>query len=144
MTANKTLVLCTCDKTQSFNSRILQKVAAAEQVIEVDQLCGKDLNVAAEHLGGSNELLIACGQQAALFERLREDIQAEIHHCAPLSTIDIRDRAGWAAPNAKSKRVHAKQAALIAAAQLPAQNTHLSTAKPPTNRTVKTTTSRLK
>lgn len=119
MTAHKTLVLCTCDQTQSFNSRVLQAVAGAEQVIEVDQLCGKDMNIAAAHLGASNELLIACGQQAALFERLSEDVRAETHHSAPLSSIDIRDRAGWAASSAKSKRVHAKQAALIAAAQLP-------------------------
>ncbi|WP_152207946.1 4Fe-4S binding protein [Marinobacter changyiensis] len=120
MTAHKTLLLCTCDKTQSFNSKALQTAAAAAQVITVDQLCGNDMKTAAEHLGGSNELLIACGQQAALFERLSEDVHAEIEHSAPLSAIDIRDRAGWSASSAKPKRVHAKQAALIAAAQLPA------------------------
>ena len=120
MTAHKTLLLCTCDKTQSFNPELLQKAAAAEQVIAVDQLCGKNMRIAAEHLGGSNELLIACGQQAPLFERLGEDVQAETQHCAPFSTIDIRDRAGWGSANAKPKRLHAKQAALIAAAQLPA------------------------
>ncbi|WP_166267488.1 4Fe-4S binding protein [Marinobacter caseinilyticus] len=120
MTAHKTLLLCTCNKTQSFDPKVLQLAAAAEQVIAVDQLCGKDMKTAAEHLGGSAELLIACGQQAALFERLSEDVQAEIQHSAPLSTIDIRDRAGWSAPSAIPARLHAKQAALIAAAQLPA------------------------
>jgi ferredoxin len=120
MTAHKTLLLCTCDKTQSFNPEALQTAAAAEQVVVVDQLCGKDMKTAAEHMGGSAELLVACGQQAALFERLGEDAQAEIQHSAPLSTIDIRDRAGWSSPGANPKRVQGKQAALIAAAQLPA------------------------
>ncbi|HBM50036.1 MAG TPA: ferredoxin, partial [Marinobacter sp.] len=120
MTAHKTLLLCTCDKTQSFDPKALQAAAAAEQVIVVDQLCGTDMKTAAEHLSGANEVLIACGQQAALFERLGEDIQAEIQHSAPLSTLDIRDRAGWSAPQANPKRLHAKQAALMAAAQLPA------------------------
>ncbi len=120
MMAHKTLLLCTCDKTQSFDPKALQAAAAAEQVIVVDQLCGTDMKTAAEHLSGANEVLIACGQQAALFERLGEDIQAEIQHSAPLSTLDIRDRAGWSAPQANPKRLHAKQAALMAAAQLPA------------------------
>lgn len=119
MSAPKTLLLCTCDKTQTFDSRALQSAAAAEQVISVDQLCGTDMKMAAEHLSGNNEVLIACGQQAALFERLGEDVQAEIQHSAPLSTIDIRDRAGWSAPDAKPGRLHAKQAALVAAGQLP-------------------------
>ena len=120
MTAPKTLLLCSCDRTQSFDPEALRKAAGAEQVIAVDQLCGSDMKTAAEHMGGSAELLLACGQQAALFERLGEDVYAEIVHSAPFSTIDIRDRAGWSAPNAKPERLAAKQAALIAAAQLPA------------------------
>jgi len=120
MTAHKTLLLCTCDKTQSFDSGALQKAAAAEQVVAVDQLCGKDLKTAAEHLGAGNDVLIACGQQAALFERLGEDLYAETQHSAAFSTIDIRDRAGWSAPGARPERLRAKQAALVAAAELPA------------------------
>ena len=119
MTAYKTLLLCTCDKTQSFDSEALKTAAAAEQVIVVDQLCGHDMNTAAEHLGGGAEVLVACGQQAALFERLSDDIQTEFGHSAPLATIDIRDRAGWSAADARPERLHAKQAALMAAGQLP-------------------------
>jgi ferredoxin len=120
MTANKTLLLCTCDKTQSVNTEALQTAAGAGQVVLVDQLCGSDMKTAAEHLSASNDLLIACGQQAALFERLGEDIQAEIQHSAPLGTIDLRDRAGWSAPDADPRRTQAKQAALLAASQLKA------------------------
>ena len=120
MTASKTLLLCSCDKSQTFDSEALRKAAAADQVIAVDQLCGNEMSIAAEHLGASSDVLIACGQQAAFFERLAEDVYAETQHSAPLQSIDIRDRAGWSAPDAKPERLHAKQAALVAAAQLPA------------------------
>ena len=120
MTPNKTLLLCTCDKTQSFSPEALQAASAADQVIVVDQLCGKDMGTAAENLSGGAEVLVACGQQAALFERLGEDVEAEFGRSAPLHTIDIRDRAGWSAANANPKRLHAKQVALMAGAQLPA------------------------
>ncbi|MBJ6136007.1 4Fe-4S binding protein [Marinobacter litoralis] len=131
MTAHKTLVLCSCDKSQRFDPKLLQAAAGAEQVVEVNQLCGNELGIAAEHLAANNEVLIACGQQAALFERLAEDIYAETQHAAPLNTIDIRDRAGWSSPDAKPERLAAKQAALVAAAQLappiaPAKTIHSS------------------
>ncbi len=120
MTAPKTLLLCTCDKTQSFNPEALQAAATAQQVVAVDQLCGKDLQTAVNHLAGRDEVLIACGQQAMLFERLSEEIQTQRQHAASLHCIDIRDRAGWSTASARPERVHAKQAALIAASQLPA------------------------
>lgn len=120
MTVSKTLLLCTCDKSQTFNPDLLKTAAGAEQVIPVNQLCGSEINTAVQHLSADNEVLIACGQQAMLFERLGEELEAERQQCAPFSTIDIRDRAGWAGPKANQKRIHAKQAALIAAAQLPA------------------------
>ncbi|MDI9246412.1 4Fe-4S binding protein [Marinobacter sp. CHS3-4] len=119
MTANKTLLLCSCDRTQSLNPEALQAAAAADQVFSVDQLCVGEMNKAVEHLGGDSEVLIACGQQAALFERLGEEIQAETGRSASLSTIDIRDRAGWSSSNADPRRLNAKQAALLAASRLP-------------------------
>lgn len=119
MPAKKTLLLCSCDKTQALDPESLRAAAAADQVVAVDELCVKDINKAAEHLGGDSEVLIACGQQAALFERLGEEIQSEINHAAPFRTIDIRDRAGWSSAKADPGRLHGKQAALLAAAQLP-------------------------
>ncbi len=119
MTSNKTLLLCSCDKTQALDPESLKAAAAADQVVAVDQLCVGDMSKAVEHLSGQSEVLIACGQQAALFERLGEEIQAETQHAASLHTIDIRDRAGWGSPTADPRRLNGKQAALLAAAQLP-------------------------
>jgi ferredoxin len=120
MTANKTLLLCSCDKTQPLDAEALRAAAAADQVFSVDQLCIGEMSKAVEHLGGDSEVVIACGQQAALFERLGEEIQAETGRSAPLNTIDIRDRAGWSSANADPRRINGKQAALLAASRLPA------------------------
>ena len=54
MTPRKTLLLCSCDKTQSLDAKALKRVAGAEQAIQVDQLCGNEMPVAVEHLGATN------------------------------------------------------------------------------------------
>ncbi|MGB0957378.1 MAG: indolepyruvate ferredoxin oxidoreductase subunit alpha, partial [Litorivicinus sp.] len=119
MSARKTLLLCSCDQSQTLDADALKAVAGAEQVISVDTLCTHQMGLAAEHLGATNDVIIGCGQQATLFERLADEIQTETGHSATLHSIDLRDRAGWAASTAKPKRLHAKQAAMLAAAQLP-------------------------
>lgn len=119
MTAQRTLLLCSCDKTQKIQPDILQKAASADQVETVDQLCGSDMQAAAAALGGDNDVIFACGQQSQLFERLAEEIDVATGNVAPFASIDIRDRAGWGSANANSKRQTAKQAALLVASQLP-------------------------
>ncbi|QGG79272.1 4Fe-4S dicluster domain-containing protein [Litorivicinus lipolyticus] len=119
MSARKTLLLCSCDQSQTFSPEQLKIIAGAEQVLSVDNLCTDDMKLAAEHLSATNDIIIGCGQQTALFERLADEIQDETGHSASLYTIDLRDRAGWSAGDAKPARIHAKQAALLAAAQLP-------------------------
>ena len=127
MPPHKTLLVCSCDQSQHLNPAALQQAAGAEQVIQVDQLCGDDMKTAVEHMSATNELIIACGQQAELFERLGEEIQEETGHCAPLASIDLRDRAGWSAPSALPRRIEAKQSALLAASQLPSPLAPLKT-----------------
>lgn len=127
MSKHTTLLLCTCEKTQTFDADLLQAAAGAEQTIRVDALCAGDLPTAVDHLSATNRVVMACGQQTALFERLADEIEAETGHVAPLATLDIRDRAGWSGAHAKPERIHAKQAALIAASQLPAPLAPLKT-----------------
>ncbi len=127
MSTHKTLLVCSCDQSQHLNPDALMQAAGAEQVIKVDQLCGSDMQTAVEHMAATNELIIACGQQAELFERLGEEIEAETGHVAPLASIDLRDRAGWSAPSAKPIRIEAKQSALLAASQLPSPLAPLKT-----------------
>ena len=118
MATNKTLLLCSCDKTQSIDINALKAAAKADEAVKVDQLCTNELGVAVQHLNGESEVLIACGQQAALFERLSDEIEQNAGRVEPLDFIDLRDRAGWAPKGAKSKRVTAKQSGLLAASQL--------------------------
>lgn len=118
MPTPKTLLLCSCDKTQTLDIKALKAAAQADEAVLVDQLCGSDMAVAAQSLNGNNDLVIACTQQAPLFDRLADEIQAETGKTAAFEFIDLRDRAGWAPKSAKSKRVTAKQSALLAAAQL--------------------------
>lgn len=119
MATKKTLLLCSCDKTQPVDINTLKAAIQAEEAVKVDQLCTNELGVAVQHLSGTNDVLIACGQQATLFERLADEIEQEAGQVAPLDFIDLRDRAGWAPKGAKSKRIAAKQSALLAASQLP-------------------------
>jgi len=118
MATKKTLVLCSCDNTQSLDINTLKAAAQANEAVRVEQLCGSDLGTAVQHLNSEANVVIACSQQAALFERLADEIEAETQQVAPLDFIDLRDRAGWAPKSAKSKRITAKQSALLAAAQL--------------------------
>src|SRR6056300_396995 len=118
MATKKTLVLCSCDNTQSLDINTLKAAAQANEAVRVEQLCGSDLGTAVQHLNSEANVVIACSQQAALFERLADEIEAETQQVAPLDFIDLRDRAGWSPKSAKSKRITAKQSALLAAAQL--------------------------
>lgn len=118
MTSQRTLLLCSCDKTQTLDIDQLKQAAQATEAVKVDQLCGADMTTAVQHLSGSAEVILACGQQATLFNRLADEIEVETQQSVALKTIDLRDRAGWAPKGAKKKRIHAKQAALLAASQL--------------------------
>lgn len=119
MTNLKTLLLCSCDKTQPLDLEALKAAAQADEAIKVDQLCGSDMAIAAQQLNGDSQLVIACQQQAALFERLADEIQSETGKRADVQFVDLRDRAGWAPKGAKPKRITAKQSALLALTGLP-------------------------
>ena len=120
MTAQRTLLLCSCDDTQKLDSEILKKAISADHVETTSQLCGKDMQTAAAALSGDSGVIFACGQQAQLFERLAEEVAVANGQVADFASIDIRDRAGWSGPDARPKHQTAKQAALLAASALPA------------------------
>jgi hypothetical protein len=112
-----TLVLCTCDKTMQFDADALQQ-RGFDQVITTDQLCGSDLDVAVSALNQTQDVVFACEQQAQVFEQIQYELSQEDQLNASLSLIDLRDRAGWSAPHASRREITAKQAALLADAQL--------------------------
>ena len=117
MKTNKTLVLCSCDKSISYDPDKF-KPQGFDDVICTDQLCGNDLDVAVAALTEREQVVFACEQQARVFEDLTEELQSEEALKASLDLIDLRDRAGWTGANENATWVQAKQLALIADATL--------------------------
>lgn len=110
MTKVDRLLLCSCEGTMAVDAATAEAATGAASVKMCQALCTVDLDVAAAALREDGATMIACGQQAAMFEDLFEEIDAP----GALITTDIRDRAGWTA----DKSAHPKQAALLAEAKL--------------------------
>lgn len=117
MKTNKTLILCSCDKSISYDPDKFRS-QGFDDVIRTDQLCGDDLDVAVAALTERDQVVFACEQQAQVFEQLAEELQAEQALKASLDLIDLRDRAGWTGESEKAVWVQAKQLALLADATL--------------------------
>ena len=110
----RTLILCKCDSSMKLDSQMAKESVDADQVIETDYLCTKNVQVAEKVLSSGKETLIACQQQASFFEELSNEIALEKNTTPKLTTIDIRDRAGWT----DDVTAYAKQAALLSEVKL--------------------------
>ncbi len=97
-----------------LDSQMAQESVDAEQVIETDYLCTKNVQVAEKILSSGKPTIIACQQQAAFFEELCNEIAVEGKSDPKLTTTDIRDRAGWT----DDISAYAKQAALLSEVKL--------------------------
>ena len=110
----RTLILCKCDSSMKLDSQMAKESVDAEQVIETDYLCTKNVQVAEKILSSGKPTIIACQQQAAFFEELCNEIAVEGKSDPKLTTTDIRDRAGWT----DDISAYAKQAALLSEVKL--------------------------
>ena len=70
----QTLLLCTCEGTQSLDAESAKAATGVEHVREVSHLCTSDIDVAAKALQ-EGETLIACAQMASLFDDLAADLE---------------------------------------------------------------------
>ena len=105
----KTLLLCDCGGTQTLDRDGIEKATGLKCSRVHNGLCVSGLDVAAKAFT-DGETIVACGQQAALFEELAAELEIQ----PPLS-VDIRDRAGW---SDEGKKATPKIAALLADAAL--------------------------
>lgn len=105
------LLMCSCEGTMTIDPESASAALGGIDAKRSDRLCTADLDVAAKALAQDGTTLIACGQMAALFRDLAEEIGAS----GDLLAVDIRDRAGWTADDTATP----KQAALLAEAALP-------------------------
>ena len=102
---SKSLILCDCLKTQSFDVETLSKSAGLPCSRVHTALCTKELGDAAVLLE-KGDAVVACLQERQVFEELAEELGAEMPEF-----VDLRDRAGWSEDGAKSTP---KMAALTA------------------------------
>ena len=107
---DKTLKLCSCNKTIALDAKALAAALKLGAPVAVHtELCRKEL---AKFQGalGDPELLVACTQEAPLFTELAAESKAELRF------VNIRESAGW---SAEGRQATPKIAALLAAAALP-------------------------
>lgn len=107
----KTLKVCSCNRTVALDAKALgAALKAGEPLALHHQLCRKDAGAFQAALGQSDEVIVACTQEAPLFGELAEGSSAKI------TFVNVREQAGWSAQAAGATP---KIAALLAMAALP-------------------------
>ncbi|WP_428925658.1 4Fe-4S binding protein [Marinibacterium sp. SX1] len=108
----KHLITCDCSGSMTIDSEALSRATGIEVAPACSALCTREIGRAEAGLT-RGETMIACQQQARIFEDLAEELGTD-----PAPLVDLRDRAGWTADSAPTLP---KMAALLAEAQLPAR-----------------------
>ena len=104
--ASKTLRVCSCNRTIALDAKALAAALKLDEPLHVhDQLCRKDAAAFQAALGGADDVIVACTQEAALFSELSQK---------PIRFVNVRELGGWS-PEKSTPKI----AALIAAAALP-------------------------
>ncbi len=117
-----TLLVCNCAGTMDIDgAKLARALGRAEDLKVCAQLCRKELNVFEAALHSSERPLIACTQEAPLFDEVAEEVGQ-----AGARFVNIRERAGWNADGAGSLP---KMAALIKDAEFETQPTRLMSIK---------------
>jgi ferredoxin len=102
----KTLKVCSCNRTMALDAKALAAALKSGEALTVhDELCRKDAGAFQKAVGGADDVIVACTQEATLFSELTEK---------PIRFVNVRELAGWSA-----EKSTAKIAALIAIAALP-------------------------
>ena len=90
----KTKVLvCSCNGTIDLAAaRLAAGLPASVEVLPAArELCRRDVPRFVEALGGTDDVVVACTQEAALFNELADAKQV----VAPLRFVNVRELAGW-------------------------------------------------
>jgi ferredoxin len=105
----KQLKVCSCNRTVALDAKALGAALKTGAPLTVHhQLCRKDAAAFQAALGGADDVVVACTQEASLFAELAGDSKVRF--------VNVREQAGWS-PEAKAATP--KMAALIAMATLP-------------------------
>jgi ferredoxin len=100
------ILICSCEDTMPLDGAAVERICRGAKVIEGRQLCRAELERFRATVGTGAPLLVACTQEAPLFDEVAGDEAA-------LTFVNIRETAGW---SKDAKAAGPKMAALIAAA----------------------------
>jgi len=112
----KRVLLCDCEGSMPLDGKALAKACAAAGAVGADapantHLCRAQVDRFLKAAAEDGPLLVACTQEAPLFQELAEDELGD--EAAPLSFTTIRERAGW---SKAADKTPPKMAALLAEA----------------------------
>src|SRR6187399_516819 len=108
----RNILICSCDDTMPLDGEKVRRACRDSVVIEGRQFCRAELDRVRKAAAGGEPIVIACTQEAPLFNEVAEESGAD----APIF-VNIRETGGWAKDATKAGP---KMAALIAAAVSPA------------------------
>src|SRR5712691_8836681 len=94
----KTLKVCSCNHTVALDAKALAAALKSDAPLEVHhQLCRKDAGAFQAALGGSDDVIVACTQEAPLFGELAASAGSR----ANLKFVNVREHAGWSSEGAR-------------------------------------------
>ncbi|MGB7937629.1 MAG: 4Fe-4S binding protein [Pseudolabrys sp.] len=108
----RNILICSCEDTVPLDGEKVRRACRDSVVIEGRQFCRAELDRVRKAAAGGEPIVIACTQEAPLFNEVAEEGGAD----AP-TFVNIRETGGWAKDAAEAGP---KMAALIAATASPA------------------------
>lgn len=87
----KNILLCDCEGTMDLDAKSLEKFFGGGKVPINTHLCRVQIANFTQALEGGEPVIVACTQEAPLFDETAIDTNAE----TPVSYTNIRERAGW-------------------------------------------------
>ncbi len=116
--AKSTCLICNCEKTMLLDAKTLSKALGGPVETLHTHLCRTELAAFEESLATGEPVLVACTQEAPLFQEVAEEIGAGDR----VQFVNIRENAGW---SDEGNKAGAKIAALLKTANHPTQPARL-------------------